>query len=376
MAIRKRTTKLLAKRHDLNYFKKGSPIRLWQWKLALVALIAAVAWVALSPSTARKPSLPAPSPPRTPSSARSARPATSPSSPVQASFPSASAPPARSRTPPARAATPSASTTPTRPSPASNAAPATSSTSAPCTSPPLPSPAAPNATPILKSRTFRHPVATNISSFTKGHPDFRALRTATPEIRDAAFGLKFNHADHLKKDLTGNPNGEKVTLQCAYCHQVEDPAGRDTAHSGRMANVSFERSCQSCHSLDFSPKVKEQAPHAEAAKSLEFLRAKMAEAAPGDKAAIVTAETILFRQKCALCHTVGNIDALPSTNITNRLNNSGAAAPAGNLRNASFSPVDLQAALTETPTIAPSHAPEPLLHRRPLQPHRPQHRSV
>ena len=34
MSIRQRTTKLIARRHDLNYFKRGSPLRQWQWWLA------------------------------------------------------------------------------------------------------------------------------------------------------------------------------------------------------------------------------------------------------------------------------------------------------------------------------------------------------
>ena len=217
----------------------------------------------------------------------------------------------------------------------------------------------------LEVRTLPASVATHIDGFTKGHPDFRALRTASPrEMREATFGLKYNHADHLKHDLTG-PDGTKVTLQCSYCHQVEDPAGRDTAHSGRMANVNFERSCQSCHSLDFSTKVKEQAPHVEAAKVLQFVQAKMQEVAPGDKAALVKAETILFREKCSLCHTVGNIDSLPTATITNRLNNSGAT-----LMNASFSPSGTDSPLTEAPTIWTVACAAALLHRRDVQSHR------
>ena len=45
MAIRKRTSKSVAKRHNLDYFKKGSPIRVWQWRLAAVALIIAFLWI-------------------------------------------------------------------------------------------------------------------------------------------------------------------------------------------------------------------------------------------------------------------------------------------------------------------------------------------
>jgi len=210
----------------------------------------------------------------------------------------------------------------------------------------------------LEVRTLPANIATHIDGFTKGHPDFRALRTASAEVREAAFGLKFNHADHLKQGLTGSPSGEKVTLNCAYCHQVEDPAGRDTAHSGRMANVSFERSCQSCHSLDFNAKVKEQAPHAEAAKALAFVQARMAEAAPGDKAALVKAETILFREKCALCHTVGNVEGLPGATPSTRFI-PGNSTP-------TFTPVALNPGRLTTlptspdpvPTIAPSHAPQ------------------
>jgi hypothetical protein len=353
MAIRKRTTKLLAKRHDLNYFKKGSPIRTWQFKLALVAIIAAVLWIGISSAHSAQAFS---SGPISSSHAVFGQKCEACHKPIIAGAGFLPVGFGSARKVPDSACeschtvglhhanqvveNKACSTCHIEHVGAMHLASAPVSGCTQCHG-------------NLEVRTLPANIATHIDGFTKGHPDFRALRTATPEIREAAFGLKFNHADHLKKDLTGSPNGEKVTLHCNYCHQVEDPAGRDTAHSGRMANVSFERSCQSCHSLDFSAKVKEQAPHAEAAKSLEFLRAKMNEAAPGDKAALIKAETILFRQKCALCHTVGNIDALPAMTITNRLNNSGAA-----LMNASYSPAELQTALTETPTVAPSHAPQ------------------
>ena len=353
MAIRKRTTKLLAKRHDLNYFKKGSPIRTWQFKLALVAIIAAVAWIALSSAHSAQAFSSGPI-----SSSHAVfgqkceachKPAIAGAGFLPVGFGSARSVPDSAceschtvglHHANQTVASKQCSTCHIEHVGAMHLATAPVSGCTQCHA-------------NLEVRNMPASVATHINGFTKGHPDFRALRTASPEVRAAAFGLKFNHADHLKKDLTGNPNGEKVTLHCEYCHQVEDPAGRDSAHSGRMANVSFERSCQSCHSLDFSAKVNAQAPHAEATKSLEFLRARMQEIAPGDRTALVKAETILFRQKCALCHTVGNIDALPTTAITNRLNNSGAI-----FVNASFSPAELQSALSETPTIAPSHAPQ------------------
>ena len=78
MEIRKRSQKAVARRHDLNYFKKGSPIRHWQWKLALGAIAVGLLW---SPSSrcrmAPNSSPKARSPHRMQSSARNAKPVTS-----------------------------------------------------------------------------------------------------------------------------------------------------------------------------------------------------------------------------------------------------------------------------------------------------------
>jgi len=355
LAIRKRTTKLLAKRHDLNYFKKGSPIRMWQWRLAAVALVAAAVWIIASSVHSAQAFSSGPI-----SSSHAVfgqkcetchKPVISGAGFLPVGFGSARKVPDSAceschtvglHHANQTVASKQCSTCHIEHVGAMHlaAAPVTGCTQCHAN---------------LEVKSVPASVATNIESFTKGHPGFRVLRTASPELHDAAYGLKYNHAVHLKKNLTG-PNNTKTTLQCSYCHQVEDPAGKDTAHSGRMANVSFERSCQSCHSLDFSAKVKEQAPHAEAAKALEFVRMKMAEAAPGDRAALVKAETILFRQKCALCHTVSNAESLPGM-VAAAPN---AAAPTftsrsgASLVNASFegSPA------IETPMIAPSHAPQ------------------
>jgi hypothetical protein len=352
MAIRKRTTKLLAKRHDLNYFKKGSPIRMWQWRLAAVCLAAAVVWIiASSVHSAQAFS----SGPISSSHAVFGQRCETCHKPVIAGAGFLPVGLGSARKVPDSAceschtvglhhanqtvATRQCSTCHIEHVGAMHLAAAPVAGCTQCHG-------------NLEVKQLPAAIATHIDGFTKGHPDFRILRTASPELRAAAYGLKYNHAVHLKKDLTG-PNNSKVTLQCSYCHQVEDPAGRDTAHSGRMANVSFERSCQSCHSLDFSAKVKEQAPHAEAAKALAFVQMKMAEAAPGDRAALVKAETILFRQKCALCHTVSNAESLPGMVAADP----NAAAPtfsSARMLNASFE----TSMPIETPVIAPSHAPQ------------------
>jgi hypothetical protein len=355
MAIRKRTTKLLAKRHDLNYFKKGSPIRMWQWRLAVVSLVAAVVWIiASSVHSAQAFS----SGPISSSHAVFGQKCETCHKPVieGASFLPVGFGSARKVPDSAceschtvglhhanqTVATKQCSTCHIEHVGAMHLAAAPVAGCTQCHA-------------NLEVKNVPASIATNIQGFTKGHPDFRVLRTASPELREAAYGLKYNHAVHMKKDLTG-PNNSKITLQCSYCHQVEDPAGKDSAHSGRMANVSFERSCQSCHSLDFSTKVKEQAPHAEAAKALAFVQTKMAEAAPGDKAALLKAETILFRGKCALCHTVSNINDLPGMALPTP--NGGAptfmSSTQARFVNASF---DSSGSIS-TPMIAPSHAPQ------------------
>jgi hypothetical protein len=167
----------------------------------------------------------------------------------------------------------------------------------------------------LETRNSPPTVATHIESFTQGHPGFRALRTASPEIRNAAFGLKFNHQAHLQQNLTG-VGGNKTTLHCENCHRLIDVGKRGTAQSGQMAQVDFDRSCRSCHSLEFDRRVAEQAPHTDAATVLRFVKEKMAIAAPGDAAALDKAETIIFRQKCALCHTVSGAQTLPRISQT------------------------------------------------------------
>ncbi len=154
-------------------------------------------------------------------------------------------------------------------------------------------------------------VGAHIDGFTKGHPDFRPLRLASMEVKEAAFGLKFNHAEHMAKGLAGPNNLTKVNLQCASCHQVEESRGRDAAHSGIMAPVDFEKSCRSCHSLEFDKAVAVQAPHTTSAEALAFVRAKEAAVHPNDADALNKAETILFREKCSLCHTVEGAQMLP-----------------------------------------------------------------
>ncbi len=370
MAIRKRTTKLLAKRHDLLYFRKGSPIRIWQWRLALVALVAAVVWI--TASSLRSASAFS-SGPISSSHAVFGQKCETCHKPIIAGAGFLPVGFGSSRKVPDSAClschvvgahhanqaveTKQCSTCHIEHVGAMHLASAPVSGCTQCHA-------------NLEVRNVPSAVNTHIKGFTDGHPDFRPLRNISTTEHDAAFGLKFNHADHLKEGLTGTGtpgpglkevSANKVTLECAYCHGVEDSRGRDTAHSGRMANVNFERSCQSCHTLDFDKRVKEQAPHVESAEALKFVQMKMAEVAPGDKTALIKAETILFREKCSLCHTVANVDTLP------RLTNAEFETNAFGMRVNKLSKMDTSANPDGIPyggppaddfTIAPSHAPQ------------------
>ena len=324
MPLRKRTTKSVAKRHDLDYFKKGSPIRLWQWYLAAGALVLAVLWISISGFRS--------------ANAFSAGPISNSHAvfgqkcevchiPVVSGAGWVPVIGNRSHVPDSACQS------------CHQAGPHhadLSKVTEPCSSCHIehvgsmhlaasPNKGCTQCHANLEVSKGVPSVAAHIDSFTKGHPDFRPLRLASMDVKEAAFGLKFNHADHLKQGLSGPPGKGPVTLKCASCHQVEDAKGRDTAHSGIMAPVSFENSCRSCHSLEFDKAIAEQAPHSTAAEALAFVRTKEAALHPNDGEALNKAETILFRQKCALCHTVSGAEMFP--HMTNAVFNTPVVTP-------------------------------------------------
>ncbi len=350
MAIRKRTTKSVAKRHDINYFKKGSPIRMWQWRVALVALVVAVGWIGIS--SARSATAFSAGPISSAHSTFGQQCATchKPASGIARILPANFGGGGRN--------VPDSTCLDCHTVGPHHANVSTSSES--CSSCHVEHIGAMNlsAAPVkscadchanLMVKSGMPSVAVHINTFVSGHPNFRALREVSMETKEAAFGLKFNHAEHDSSKGISGPNGTQV-LECSYCHVVEPAAGRDENHQGRMANVDFEKSCRSCHSLDFDKRVSEQAPHSTADAALKFVQAKMQIAAPGDNASLVRAETILFRGKCALCHTVSGAASLPGP--------IGPIASADTAPRLSLIAYDKAMPITTTPTIAPSHAPQ------------------
>lgn len=134
------------------------------------------------------------------------------------------------------------------------------------------------------------PYVRHITGFGSGHPEFAALR---PGFSDPGT-IKLNHAVHLKAGLKG-PHGEPVQLDCEDCHRANQEnqswpyaiapgslAGETPqAATGGVAPVSFvnalppsthptraymgpilyARQCAGCHPLLFDKRFAESAPH-------------------------------------------------------------------------------------------------------------------
>jgi hypothetical protein len=141
----------------------------------------------------------------------------------------------------------------------------------------------------LKTATGSPHYATHIHSFEDGHPQFAALRD---NARDPG-AIKLNHAIHMKPIRRG-PTGPIVQLDCADCHRpasvsspwpyadakytavnhsyLEQDKIRSlptSALTGRipmtgrelMAPVKFATACAACHLLAFDKRFDDGVPH-------------------------------------------------------------------------------------------------------------------
>lgn len=131
--------------------------------------------------------------------------------------------------------------------------------------------------------------ASHIRSFEDGHPQFAALQEGS---RDSGT-IKLNHAIHMKLIRRG-PNGPNVQLQCGSCHHASSADADLTyanpkygaatvsyknsdevlslhsetlrtprAVTGRelMAPVKFANACAGCHLLTFDKRFDDGVPH-------------------------------------------------------------------------------------------------------------------
>jgi hypothetical protein len=131
--------------------------------------------------------------------------------------------------------------------------------------------------------------ATNIRSFEDGHPEFAALRQGAKDPGT----ILLNHAIHMKPIRRG-PSGPIVQLECGDCHRTAAtnapwtygdaqfattsvsykeqeeflpvhakslPTRRGLDGREYMATVKFANACAGCHSLAFDKRIEEQVPH-------------------------------------------------------------------------------------------------------------------
>jgi hypothetical protein len=174
----------------------------------------------------------------------------------------------------------------------------------------------------LKTTHATTKFASNIRGFDSSHPEFAALRPGTTDPGT----IKFNHQVHLKEDLRA-ANGP-VQLRCADCHQ------RDSSDRSYMTPVNYEKHCASCHTLQFDRRFSDSAPHKEPKivylfvlnKLIEYIEAHPAEiplvdepdkrlptrppqpparnAAEWVEQRMGDAQLLLWRKSCKECHSL------------------------------------------------------------------------
>ncbi len=128
----------------------------------------------------------------------------------------------------------------------------------------------------------------NIRGFDRTHPEFAVLRPG----RSDPGTIKFNHQVHLdpKRGIRG-PKGI-VQLKCADCHRAPGgveawPFGSAPAPAAAalasitlpdksyMEPVSYEKHCSACHPLQFDRRFSESAPHKEPKVVYDFVVQKL-----------------------------------------------------------------------------------------------------
>jgi hypothetical protein len=145
----------------------------------------------------------------------------------------------------------------------------------------------------LLARSGNLPLWAHIRSFESGHPEFAALRAVAGVGTSDPGTIKLNHAIHMKPIRRG-PNGPNVNLDCGNCHRpvgvpadmtysdakyraaavsykesdevLPLPAGTLSPPkpiSGRelMAQVKFANACAGCHLLTFDKRFDFGVPH-------------------------------------------------------------------------------------------------------------------
>ena len=119
--------------------------------------------------------------------------------------------------------------------------------------------------------------ARSLGDFDREHPDFSP---AAKKLTDPGQ-IRLNHYLHMRPDLIG-PNSKRVQMMCEDCHHLLDerklfvyagdlasskPADQTGApsppsHPSPMESIKFADDCAGCHTLQFDPRFgPEQVPH-------------------------------------------------------------------------------------------------------------------
>jgi len=230
----------------------------------------------------------------------------------------------------------------------------------------------------LETRESSTSFVRTIGSFESNHPEFAVLRS---NRRDPGT-IQLNHYLHLQPNLLG-PDGGRVQMVCADCHRAEAdaggpwPYGDSKSQAGTpqnliadgpknessviapsrayMAPATYAQTCAACHALQFDKRLADAVPHDKPEVIHSFVVAKLQayiaahpadlrlprdpsrdlpeEPIPADYRLLTppqwvaerTAEDekLLWRKTCKQCHTLlaGEGAALPKiapSNITAR----------------------------------------------------------
>jgi hypothetical protein len=160
----------------------------------------------------------------------------------------------------------------------------------------------------LHSASSTHTFTAHIRTLEDGHPEFAALRSNSDVAAADPGTIKLNHSIHMKPIRVG-PNGPVVQLECSDCHRAAaaiapwtyadakyvaakpsysdkdvlltvDSSGNPPLRpqSGRelMAPAKFATACAGCHLLTFDKRFDEGVPHDKPEVIHEFLLKKFA----------------------------------------------------------------------------------------------------
>jgi hypothetical protein len=200
--------------------------------------------------------------------------------------------------------------------------------------------------------------AHDITRFDGGHPEFAAVRSGSFDPGT----IKLNHAIHMKHNLKG-PRGA-VQLDCDDCHRTAASSDRwrfgtaqsvnasmdrrlvsPSADSGRayMAPTTYANNCIECHGLEFDSRFQESVPHDTPAVIHAFLLQKFQQYIPSHPVElrvvaslpdlpqkplppairvltpqewvalrVSESEELLWRKTCAQCHSLRISSSAPT----------------------------------------------------------------